>query len=98
MLKICTHAAVLMLMLSAPLSANSLFCLTDACDSGNCDSGNCDGFPCGQYSGRAFLFAWPDNNASDLRLNYAEPLVTDRPDFTEATSTVGRGVTQFELG
>jgi hypothetical protein len=27
-----------------------------------------------------------------------EPLVTDRPDFTEASSTVGRGVVQLETG
>ena len=27
-----------------------------------------------------------------------QPLVADRPDFTEATSTVGRGVFQFEFG
>lgn len=30
--------------------------------------------------------------------NLDEPLVTDRPDFTEASSTVGRGVLQVELG
>ena len=66
------------------------------CDPVACDSG-CDGLP-GQFSGRAFIFAWPGNDSSDLRLNFAEPLVTDRPDFTEASSTVGRGVTQFELG
>jgi len=29
---------------------------------------------------------------------YDEPLVTDRPDFTEASSTVGLGVTQIEMG
>jgi len=29
---------------------------------------------------------------------YDEPLVTDRPDFTEASSTVGRGVLQLEMG
>ncbi len=29
---------------------------------------------------------------------YEEPLVTDRPDFTEASSTVGRGVAQLETG
>lgn len=29
---------------------------------------------------------------------YDEPLVTDRPDFTEASSTVGRGVVQLETG
>jgi hypothetical protein len=28
----------------------------------------------------------------------AEPLITDRPDFTEASSTVGRGVVQLEAG
>ncbi len=27
-----------------------------------------------------------------------EPLVTDRPDFTEASSTVGLGVAQLEIG
>ena len=27
-----------------------------------------------------------------------EPLVTDRPDFTEASSTVGLGVAQLEFG
>ncbi len=30
--------------------------------------------------------------------NLNEPLVTDRPDFTEASSTVGKGVTQLEFG
>ena len=30
--------------------------------------------------------------------NAQQPLVADRPDFTEATSTVGRGVFQFEFG
>lgn len=43
------------------------------------------------------LFRWSFSNATggpDL----AEPLVTDRPDFTEASSTVGRGVAQIEFG
>jgi hypothetical protein len=47
---------------------------------------------------RSFLFAWPRQDCDDLRLNLCDPLVTDRPDFTEASSTVGRGVTQFEIG
>lgn len=47
---------------------------------------------------RSFLFPWPGQDAADLRLDLCDPLVTDRPDFTEASSTVGRGVTQFELG
>ena len=29
---------------------------------------------------------------------HAQALVADRPDFTEATSTVGRGILQFEFG
>ena len=49
-------------------------------------------------TGRAFLFGWPGQCANDFRLNLCEPLITDRPDFTEASSTVGLGVTQFELG
>ncbi|MDG2221899.1 MAG: transporter [Rubripirellula sp.] len=47
---------------------------------------------------RSFLFTWPCQDSADLRLDLCDPLVTDRPDFTEASSTVGRGVTQFELG
>lgn len=47
---------------------------------------------------RSFLFLWPCQDRDDLRLNLCDPLVTDRPDFTEASSTVGRGVTQIELG
>ena len=30
-------------------------------------------------------------------LDTSEPLVTDRPDATEASSTVGKGVLQFEI-
>jgi len=43
------------------------------------------------------LFRWSFDKATggpDLD----EPLVTDRPDFTEASSTVGRGVAQLEMG
>lgn len=108
MLRLVTQIVALIFLLVAPVWAELPFCLVDGCDGGvcvpvasdpvACDSVGCDGSPCGDFSGRAFLFAWPGNNASELRLNFAEPLVTDRPDFTEASSTVGRGVTQFELG
>lgn len=47
---------------------------------------------------RSFLFTWRCQDCDDLRLNLCDPLVTDRPDFTEASSTVGRGVTQVEIG
>nr|MBC8290377.1 transporter [Planctomycetota bacterium] len=43
------------------------------------------------------LMNWSYGNATggpDL----SEPLVTDRPDFTEASSTVGNGVAQIEFG
>jgi len=30
--------------------------------------------------------------------NYSEPLITDRPDATEASSTVGKGILQIETG
>ena len=45
---------------------------------------------------RGTLFHWGDGYTGGPDLS--EPLVTDRPDFTEASSTVGLGVTQFELG
>lgn len=43
----------------------------------------------------ATLFSWTgEKSPTDL----AGPLVTDRPDFTEASSTVGQGVLQIEIG
>ncbi len=45
------------------------------------------------------LFAWPGGEvkyASEVDPN--EPLVTDRPDFTEASTTVGLGTLQLEAG
>ena len=101
--KIGIQTLAITLLLSASVSAERPFwmaggCDDSVCDRVACDAAGCDGSLAGHFSGRAFLFAWPGNNACDLRLNYAEPLVTDRPDFTEASSTVGRGVTQFELG
>ena len=44
------------------------------------------------------LFLWGSQPEVLGGPNLNEPLVTDRPDFTEASSTVGRGVTQFEFG
>ena len=40
-----------------------------SCDALSCDCSGSDGRSCRQYSGRAFLFAWPGNNACDLRLD-----------------------------
>jgi len=51
-----------------------------------------------RYTGPAFLFLWPDQSDADAEINLNGPIVTDRPDFTEASSPVGEGVLQAELG
>lgn len=45
---------------------------------------------------RGTLFHWGEGFTGGPNLD--EPIVTDRPDFTEASSTVGWGVSQIELG
>lgn len=55
------------------------------------DAGNC----CSRL-GTLFLWSGKPNCTGGPDLN--EPLVTDRPDFTEASSTVGLGVAQLEIG
>ena len=47
---------------------------------------------------RKTLFQWSYGTSFSGGPNLAEPLITDRPDFTEASSTVGRGVAQLEFG
>jgi hypothetical protein len=47
------------------------------------------------------VFRWSSGDGGDTKdaaEKLAEPLVTDRPDFTEASSTVGLGVFQIEMG
>jgi hypothetical protein len=44
------------------------------------------------------LFKWSYGDGGEGGPDLSEPLVTDRPDFTEASSTVGRGVMQLEGG
>ena len=48
--------------------------------------------------GPGTLFQWSYATSRPLGPDLSEPLVTDRPDFTEASSTVGFGVVQFEAG
>lgn len=51
----------------------------------------------GPIGGRPTLFQWYEGGAeggADLN----EPLITDRPDFTESSVTVGYGVVQLETG
>ena len=51
---------------------------------------------CGDSSGT--LLQWATGNNVTGGPDLSEPLVTDRPDFTEASSVVGLGVTQLEMG
>ncbi len=57
-----------------------------------CSFGPC---PC---KPRGTLFQWSYGTSFSGGPNRDEPLVTDRPDFTEAASTVGLGVAQIEMG
>lgn len=50
------------------------------------------------YTRRSFLLLWPGQTEDKARLDLDAPLVTDRPNFTDAASTVGRGVSQIEFG
>lgn len=51
--------------------------------------------PSWQEAGTLFRWSFSEETGGP---NLDEPLVTDRPDFTEASSTVGRGVAQLEFG
>lgn len=48
--------------------------------------------------GAGTLFLWSEGTGVEGGPDLDEPLVTDRPDFTEASSTVGLGVAQLEIG
>ncbi|MDA1014855.1 MAG: transporter [Planctomycetota bacterium] len=52
----------------------------------------------GNDSSPGTLFRWSNSPALTGGPDLNEPLVTDRPDFTEASSTVGQGVAQIEFG
>lgn len=47
---------------------------------------------------RGTLFQWSYGTSFSGGPDLDEPLVTDRPDFTEASVTVGKGVAQIEFG
>lgn len=47
---------------------------------------------------RGTLFQWSYGTSFSGGPDLEAPLVTDRPDFTEASSTVGRGIAQLEAG
>ena len=51
-----------------------------------------------QAEERKTLLQWSYGTSFEGGPDLNEPIVTDRPDFTEASSTVGRGVAQIEAG
>jgi hypothetical protein len=52
----------------------------------------------GENGARGTLMQWSYGTSFEGGPDVYEPLVTDRPDFTEASVTVGRGVVQLETG
>ena len=54
--------------------------------------------PSCECASRGTLFQWSYGTSFSGGPDLDEPLVTDRPDFTEASSTVGLGVAQLEIG
>jgi hypothetical protein len=44
------------------------------------------------------MLLWPGQSPDDARLDLDAPLVTDRPNSTDAARTVGRDVSQIEFG
>lgn len=56
------------------------------------------GSPWSILTERGTLFQWSYGTSFGGGPDREAPLVTDRPDFTESPVTVGRGVTQLELG
>ena len=54
--------------------------------------------PFDSYGGRKTLLQWSGSTEGGGPPGYDEPLASDRPDFVEASVTVGRGVRQLEMG
>ena len=51
-----------------------------------------------EQGGGSTLFRWSSEDPNRPDPGIAETITTDRPDFTEASSTVGAGVLQLEMG
>jgi Putative MetA-pathway of phenol degradation len=71
------------------------------CGKGKSDSQLGDGFGRNKSCERGTvgtLFRWSTNPANGKVVQLDEPLMSDRPDFTEASTVVGLGVLQVESG
>jgi Putative MetA-pathway of phenol degradation len=92
------------------IHVEGLICDQPSCDQMGCDgSSGCDSYmirskrqrllgclPCPQDPGT--LFDWPCQSRTAGVPRLWEPIVADRPTFTESSSTVGLGVAQVESG
>lgn len=88
----CSLAAIGVLLLPAIAHAQGVAGPCSGEDS-ICSYGPCD------CAARKTLFQWSYGTTfGGGPSSWDEPLVSDRPDFTEASVTVGRGVRQLEMG
>jgi len=74
---------------------SSTYCEDECCEEEE-DERKCYGPCCCQERGT--LLQWSYGTSFSGGPDLEEPLVTDRPDFTESSVTVGRGVAQLEAG
>lgn len=88
--------ALVRLLLILGVVANSSTFAQDLLDPPVDDVGRV--FPASDCQPRGTLFQWSYSDGPSGGPNLDEPLVTDRPDFTEASVTVGKGVLQVETG
>lgn len=85
-------------MLFARISTATVFSIAVLLSSAANAQEYCDGSACSSARGPGSLFRWSAAPCSKEFSGLDEPLVTDRPDFTEASSVVGLGVAQLEIG
>jgi Putative MetA-pathway of phenol degradation len=99
-------AALVVAFLAMIASHSSAVCGQEVCDLGACDSnssGTSFGDLCRPNKACArgtvgTLFRWSFDPAGGEVAQLDEPLISDRPDFTESSSVVGLGVLQVETG
>lgn len=98
--KLSAAMAVLVMLLALLAAGSSPCTANDHCANDDCadDCAERSYGPCA-CEPRKTLFQWSYGTGfSGGPPGPDEPLVTDRPDFTEASTTVGRGVAQVEMG
>ena len=88
-----TSIALLAALVSGTLAEDRGCCPKHGENDEPCSYGPCTCQP------RGTLFQWSyDTSFETPSPGWDEPLASDRPDFTEASSTVGRGKRQLEMG